>query len=148
FRGQRIASINGADATAYVVRRQAEGAANGTVNRELGVLIKMLRLAYEHQKLLRLPVIHKLKEAEPRQGFFERDAFLAVRASLPADLQVAVSLEYAFGWRTQSEVLTLERRHLDLEAGTLRLEAGTTKNDDGREVYLPADLKAQLAAQV
>jgi hypothetical protein len=32
----------------------------------------------------------------------------------------------------QSEVLTLERRHLDLEAGTLRLDAGTTKNDEGR----------------
>ncbi len=48
----------------------------------------------------------------------------------------------------QSEVLTLERRQLDLEAGTLRLEPGTTKNDEGRLVYLPPDLKAQLAAQV
>ena len=32
--------------------------------------------------------------------------------------------------------------------GTLRLDAGTTKNDEGRVVYLPPDLKAQLAAQV
>jgi integrase len=30
----------------------------------------------------------------------------------------------------------------------LRLDTGSTKNDDGRLVYLPADLKAQLAAQV
>jgi integrase len=37
---------------------------------------------------------------------------------------------------------------LDLDAGTLRLEPGTTKNDEGRLVYLPPDLKAQLAAQV
>lgn len=59
-----------------------------------------------------------------------------------------MALAYAFGWRTQSEVLTLERRQLDLEAETLRLEPGTTKNDDGRVVYLPPDLKAQLAAQV
>ena len=42
----------------------------------------------------------------------------------------------------------LERRPLDLEAGTLRLDTGSTKNDDGRLVYLPPDLKAQLAAQV
>ena len=49
----------------------------------------------------------------------------------------AVALAYAFGWRTQSEVLTLERRQLDLEAETLRLEPGKTKNDDGgRVVYL------------
>ena len=92
--------------------------------------------------------MHKLKEAAPRQGFFERDAFLAVRAALPEDLQVALSIEYAFGWRTQSEVLPLERRHLDLTAGTVRLDPGMTKNDDGREVYLPADLKVHLAAQV
>ena len=36
----------------------------------------------------------------------------------------------------QSEVLMLERRPLDLEAGTLRLDTGSTKNDDGRLVYL------------
>jgi integrase len=148
FTRQRLAGINGAVATAYVAARQKEQAANGTINRELAVLTKMLRLALEHNKLARLPIIHKLKEAAPRQGFFERDAFLAVRAALPEDLQVAVGIEYAFGWRTQSEVLTLERRHFDLAAGTIRLDPGTTKNDDGREVYLPADLKGHLAAQV
>lgn len=108
----------------------------------------MLRIAYENRKLLRLPVIRKLKEAAPREGFFERKQFLAVRAHLPVDLQAAVGIEYTFGWRTQSEVLALERRNLDIEAGTLRLDAGTTKNDEGRVVYLPPDLKAQLAAQV
>lgn len=108
----------------------------------------MLRIAYENRKLLRLPVIRKLKEVAPRQGVFEREQFLAVRGHLSADLQVAIGIEYTFGWRTQSEVLTLERRHLDLEAGTLRLDAGTTKNDEGPVVYLPPDLKAQLTAQV
>jgi len=47
----------------------------------------------------------------------------------------------------QSEVLMLERRQLDLRAGTLRLEVGTTKNDDGRVVKLTAELRAQLAAR-
>ena len=37
------------------------------------------------------------------------------------DLQ-AIAVAYTFGWRMQSEVLSLERRHLDLEAGTLRLD--------------------------
>lgn len=58
------------------------------------------------------------------------------------DLQAAVGVEDTFGWRTQSEVLTLERHNLDLEAGPLRLDAGTTKNDESRVVYLPPDLRA------
>jgi hypothetical protein len=41
-------------------------------------------------------------------------------------------------------VLTLERRHLDLEAGTLRLDPGMTKNAEGRIVYLTPELKALL----
>lgn len=48
----------------------------------------------------------------------------------------------------QSEVLTLELRQLDVEAATLRLDPGTTKNDEGRLVYLPTELKRQLATQV
>jgi len=37
---------------------------------------------------------------------------------------------------------------VDLDVGTVRLEPGATKNGDGRVVYLPLDLKAQIAAQV
>ncbi len=148
FSGRRIASLGGAEATAYVAHRQKEGAANGTVNRELAVFTKMLGLAYENGKLLRLPVIRKLKEAAPREGFFERERFEAVRRHLRPDLQVAVTLAYTYGWRMQSEVLALERRHLDPEAGTLRLDPGTTKNEDGRLVYLTPELTALLAAQV
>jgi hypothetical protein len=90
----------------------------------------MLRLAAEHNKLLRLPIVHKPKEAPPRQGFFDPEAFAAVRRRLPEDLQVAVAIAYTYSWRMQSEVLTLKRRQVDLDAGTLRLDAGTTKNDE------------------
>src|SRR5215469_4015989 len=104
--------------------------------------MKMLNLAYENGKLLRLPVVHKPKEAAPRQGFFEVEHFEAVRRRLPEDIA------YTFGWRTQSEVMTLDRRHLDLEAGTIRLDPGTTKNDEGRVVYMTPELKRQVTAQV
>jgi len=124
-----------------------ENAANGTINRELAVLGRMLKLAYENGKLLRLPLIRKLKEAAPRSGFFERSQFEAVKRHLRPDLQVAVSIAYAFGWRMQSEVLTLQRRQVDLNACTIRLEPGTTKNDDGRLVYLTPELVDMLRAQ-
>jgi integrase len=148
FAGKRIATMDSVAITAYVAKRQREGASNSTINRDLAVLNRMMRLAYEHNKLLRPPVIHRLKEGAPRQGFFEREQFEAVRQYLAADLQVAVTIAYTFGWRMQSEVLTLEQRQLDLEAGTLRLEPGSTKNDDGRVVYLTPELKSSLAAQV
>src|SRR5215467_15470064 len=148
FAGRRLANITGAIVSEYIARRQGEKAANGTINRELGVLVKVLRLAYDYGKLMRLPVVHKPKESAPRQGFFEPEQFEAVRRQLPDDLQVAASIAYTFGWRMQSEVLTLERRQIDLDAETLRLDPGTTKNDEGRVVYMPPDLKGLVAAQI
>ncbi len=147
FVGWRISRIGPAEAAAYIATRQTDGAANGTINRELAVLGRMLKLAYENGKLVRLPIIRKLKEAAPRAGFFERQQFEAVKRHLRPDLQVAVSVAYAFGWRMQSEVLTLKRTQVDLNACTIRLEPGTTKNDDGRLVYLTPELVELLQAQ-
>lgn len=148
FNGQRASKIDAALVERYVEQRKRAAAANGTINRELGLLIRMFNLAMENRRVVAVPVIRKLKEAAPRQGFFERDQFEAVKGRLPEDLQVAATIAYTFGWRTQSEVLTLDRRQLDLEAETLRLDPGTTKNDDGRLVYLTPELKALLSAQV
>jgi site-specific recombinase XerD len=150
FAGYRAAAIGAADITRYVKQRQGqrEQPANGTLNRELSVLSKMMRLAYENGKLLRLPVIRKLKEAAPRAGFFEREAYEAVQRHLPEDLRVASAIAYTYGWRMLDEVLPLERRQVDLDAGTLRLDPGRTKNEDGRVVYLTPELRVILAAQV
>ncbi len=147
FGPYRLARIGPADAMAYVEKRQKEAASNGTINRELAILGRMLRLAYENGKLLRLPVLRQLKENPPRHGFFEREQFEAVRRHLPEDLRVAVTIAHTFGWRMQSEVLSLELRQLDLDSGTLRLDPGATKNNEGRVVYLTPELTAMLRAQ-
>jgi integrase len=47
----------------------------------------------------------------------------------------------------QSEILTLEWRREDLTAGTLRLDPGTTENDEGRLVYMTAEMKRLLHDQ-
>jgi integrase len=127
FTSRRLAAIGPADATAYARRRQEKGASNGTINRELAILNRMLRLA---------------------QGFFEREPFEIVRRNLSPDLQVAVTIAHTFGWRMQSEVLTLELRQVDLGAATIRLDPGQTKNDEGRLVYLTPELRGILKAQV
>ncbi len=99
-----MASIGPAEIARYMEERRTHEVANGTINRELAVLGRMLRLAYENGKLLRMPVIRKLSEAPPRQGFFEREQFEAVRRLLAPDLQVAVKIAQTLGWRMQSEV--------------------------------------------
>ncbi len=149
FSGMKIAGLGAADVTRYAARRQTAGASNATINREVSVLGRMLKVAYRNGKLFRLPVFpDKLKESAPRSGFFEADQFEAVRRRLPEDLRVAVSLAYTLGWRIDSEILSLERRQVDLKAGTIRLDPGQTKNDDGRIAYLTPELKSLLGAQV
>jgi integrase len=148
FRGARASLITAAAITRYIVQRQAEKAANGTINREVAMLLRMLRLGLERGKVARVPIVHKPKEAAPRAGFFEAEAFAAVRAHLPDDLRVAVTVAYTFGWRMQSEVLALETRQVDLAAATIRLDPGSTKNDEGRVVYLTPELTELLTAHV
>lgn len=97
FAGRRAATASGDVVTQYIQHRQAEGAKNGSVNRELSVLGAAYRLGIEHNKAIRRPVIHLLKESDPRQGFFEEGDFRALRARMPADLHVAVTIMYTFG---------------------------------------------------
>jgi len=147
FTGIRAVAVKGAMLTEYIHRRQAATVANGTINRELSMLGTAFRLGVENGKVFRLPIIHQLKEANPRQGFFEEGQFLAVRKHLPVDLQVAVTIMYTYGWRL-GEVMALQLSQVDLKAGTLRLEPGTTKNTEGRVVYLTPELTTLLSAQI
>jgi integrase len=154
FHGWRAVAISPDLITQYVAKRQAQRTkfkrptSNRTINIELALLKRMFRLGYEHGKVIRVPPIKMLKEPRPREGFFESDQYLAVCRGLPRDLRVAAAIAYTFGWRVRSEVLTLQRRHVDLKAGTLRLDPGTTKNGEGRIVYLTPELKTMLAEQL
>ena len=67
--GRRVVDIDGALVSRYVKARQGDGRANGTINLEIDVLSRMLKLAYENKKLLRLLVLHKLKESDRAKAF-------------------------------------------------------------------------------
>jgi integrase len=67
-------------------------------------------------------------------------------ATLPEVLKPVVTFAYLTGWRVPSEVLTLQWRQVDLQAGTVRLEPGTTKNSDGR--LFPFDVLPELRAVI
>ncbi len=147
FSGMRIATIWTTQITAFVKKRKGEGAANATINRDLGVLRRMLRLAQKNKKLVQVPPFEMLEENKPREGFFEREPFEAVKRHLSVDRQVIVTIEYVLGWRAKKEVPAMKRTQVDLLTGTLRLEPGTTKNKDGRLAYMPPDLLEMVRVQ-
>lgn len=121
----------------YIVRRQSEGVANGTINRELAALKRMFRLAGQQTppSVITTPHIPHLQEINVRQGFFTEDEYKVLRGILPDHVKVPLIIAYWTGMRT-GEVLRLQWNQLDFERGLLRLEPGTTKNNQGRLVPL------------
>jgi integrase len=80
----------------------------------------------------------KLEESAPRAGFFEAEELLVILPNLPESFRAPVSFAYMTGWRFASEVLALQWRNVDFNAGTIRLDIGSTKNKGGRVVYMTA----------
>jgi integrase len=126
----------------YIAERQKEGTANATVNRELSALKRAFRLAAQSNRVGSVPHVPMLREANARRGFFERDQFEAVLKHLPTHLQSPFRVAYLTGWRGPSEILTRQKRHIDLANGWLRLDPNETKNGEARE--FPFDLLPEL----
>jgi len=148
FTGWKAVNITTPAIRTYIERRQREGFKNATINRDLAALKRMFRLAIDAKLLSHdhLPRIDLLKEAPPRSGFFEWEAFQLVLRHLPARIKPIALLAYELGWRLR-EVLGLQWHQINLDEGWVRLAPGTTKNDEGRIAYLSPALLATLRAQ-
>jgi len=124
---------------AYIVDRQAAGAANATVNRELAALKRMFTLAVQAGRLSTRPYIPMLEENNARQGFVDHGSFLTLRVELSDHLQDPVTFLYLSGWRV-SEMRGLEWRDVDLPGRVVRLRPELSKNKDGRVLPLNGEL--------
>ena len=172
FGGRRMAGITSADITAFIAKRQGDvivtrkahsvTGANGTtteveavtkpvsnaeINRELQLLKRCFSLAIENGLLAMKPKIKMLEESAARAGFFEPEQYQSVLAHLSAEIRPVISFAYITGWRVASEILPLEWRQVDFDAGEVRLDAGTTKNKAGRVFPMTDDLRAVLAVR-
>jgi integrase len=123
----------------YVRERQKEGAANGSINRELAALKRAFTLAIRAGKLKAAPYIPLLQENNARRGFLDHGSFIALVDGLPGHLKDPITFLYLSGWRV-SEMRTLEWRDVDLPARELCLRPEVSKNKDGR----PLPLRDQL----
>lgn len=146
FGDARAHNLTTASIVEYQARRQAAGASNATINRELAALRRALTLAVQGRTILTRPYIPMLQENNARQGFFERDQLEAVTRHLPEAVRPVALFAYITGWRV-SEILGLTWRQVDLGASTVRLEPGTTKNREGRTFHFTPELRALLEAQ-
>ncbi len=146
FGATRVQNVTSAMVADYVEGRLSAGAAPATVAREIAALRRALRLLRDDG--VRFPVFPRfptITENNVRPEFFSPEQYERLREELPAHLRPMLTLGYWLGWR-RSEILSLQWRHVDLDAGTVRLDAGTTKNLDGRYVHLPAPALAELRA--
>jgi integrase len=147
FEGLRVTDITTARVKAYIRSRMEEGSSNGTINRELAALKRMLNLGAKQTppKVDRVPYIPKLKENNVRKGFFEHEDYLKLLGALPSYLQPAITFGYKTGWR-KSEIFGLTWEQVDLKEGTVRLEAGEAKNEEPRTIYLDGALRGLIKA--
>ncbi len=148
FNGYRVTGINTPKIQAYIEHRISQGAANGTINRELSALKRMFNLGAQQTppKVDRVPYIPMLKENNIRKGFFEHGDFIALRNALPSHLKGFVTFAYKTGWRV-SEIENLTWNQVDLDQGIVRIEGDQTKGSEARTVHLDDELQEVFAIQ-
>lgn len=94
FGAMKAHKVTGAVVNQYRDKRLADGAANGTVNRELAFIKRAFNLGIDNERISRKPSIAMLKEADARKGFFEYSEFEALRENCPEYFRAVVTFAY------------------------------------------------------
>jgi integrase len=144
--GASVTRITTDSGRQFAQKLLADGAANGTVNRSLALLRRMLNIAHEDGKVAAVPKIRLLKPGAARKGFVELEQFQSLLAKLPSNLKPLVVFLYYCGVRI-GEAEQIEWSQVDLPAAVIRLEQEQTKGDTARTVPLPNVLIEMLEMQ-
>ena len=135
FSEKPAAEVRGKDVVRYTAARQAAGAADGTINREIATLKAAMRHGAREGTIDRVPMFPKrLKESPPRQGFIVPEQYERLAAN--ADelwLRTFLALGFTYGCR-KGELLALRIRNADLLDKWLTIEH--SKNGEGRKIKL------------
>lgn len=144
FGGWAVEAMTADSVRRYQLHRRKEGAEAATINRETSALSRMFQLAIRRGVLERMPLFPtRLEENPPREGFFEHEEYLKVRAQAPASYQDVLDFAYYSGWR-RNEILHLTWAEVDLVGGVIRLSPRRSKTRSGRVLPISAPLRAVL----
>lgn len=140
-----ISKLTGSGLRAYANHRMDEGAAPASVNRELAIVRRGLHLAREQEPpwIIRVPKIELLPEDNVRTGFIEQAEYVALRAALPAHLQIALVIGYHVGIRVGT-IRALRLDQVDLAAKVIRIENRQVKNRSGHPIPIYGDMAAYI----
>jgi len=75
FAGYRASEIDADLIRKFTPEEQGRGLSNGSINRSISALRRMFNLAREDGELRDIPYFPTVKEARPRQGFFEKEQY-------------------------------------------------------------------------
>lgn len=132
------------DPPRYARARQDEGAANGTINRELSTLQRAYTLGIRDGKVASRPHISRLPENNVRQGFFEPAQFESICRHLPPYAVPAVRFMYLTGWR---KGLVLQLRWADVTDEGIRPPQAVGRKVRARLFPWTHELRVLLGAQ-
>ena len=132
----------------YQLHRRKQGAEAATINRETSALSRMFQLAIRRGLIERMPLFpNRLEENPPREGFFEHEEYLKVRAHTPASYQDVLDFAYYSGWR-RNEILKLTWDEIDLRGEVIRLPVRRSKTKTGRMLPISTPLRQVLERRI
>ncbi len=144
--GPPVSSITTDTSRQIAAKLLEEGKSNGTVNRSLALLRRMLNIAKEDGKIPNVPKIRMLKPGPARKGFIEQEQFNTLLGHIPAKLKPIITFLYYCGVRV-GEASQIGWDQVDLKSAVIRLQPEQTKNASPRTVPLPDTLVTMLESQ-
>jgi integrase len=153
FSGRELNSLGPSDIRAYMESRRKAGISPGTINKEVGLLSSAINYARREWDwdIPNPAARRKLKEPEGRVRWITRaEASSLIRAaeSEPKALHLADFIRLALhtGCR-KGELLGLEWKRIDLQAGLIHLEAEHTKAGRRRSVPMNREARAAIISR-
>lgn len=133
FKDYSAAAITTNEVERYKAYRLDQGHATSTINRELGYLMRMFKIATQLGMTKLQPFIKKFTENNTRKEFFEHKEFQELMRHLPDYLLPLVHYAYLTGCRF-GELVSLNWKDVDFERKMIRIPDNISKNKEARSI--------------